>query len=164
MYTRYRVVPVVALLVGACVSEDRIDHVYDREERLEDRRHAHDLELVDRLFAHAHRLVDHGFDRQEQVFERFDEFAPAGFEPAGFGPSTCRFESTPSGAEVWELDFFDEWAFVGRTPLVVERPLMHSRKIEVRLAGHASASGHMMSDEVHSPCEEHFVLAPTTEL
>ncbi|MFV8755190.1 hypothetical protein ACNOYE_31970 [Nannocystaceae bacterium ST9] len=44
---------------------------------------------------------------------------------------------------------------------LIDRPMLSSKPIEVRLAGYASASSHMLSDEVHGPCKEQFVLTAT---
>lgn len=155
----------VCLAASACVNDEQIDRVYANENELIDHEYDRREQLAERLFEHASELLDHGYDRHQDMFEDmlgvqlqlFEAVLEAG-PPAGFGPSTCTFTSEPSGAEVRERDLHGRLRHVGKTPLTVERPLMHAREIEVRAPGYEPAQGYMLSDEVHGPCEEHFVL------
>lgn len=131
-----------------------IDHEYDRKDELVDRGFGHAHELLEHQHEGQLELVDHLFDAQLELFGRVMELEP----PPGFGPSTCSFSSSPSGAEVFTRNIFDRWEYLGRTPLVIERPLMHAQPIELRREGYAPAKGYMLSDEVRGPCQEHFEL------
>jgi hypothetical protein len=145
----------------ACVGDEQIDRVYAHEHELLDHEYDRREQLAERLFEHADAFIDHHYDRQQAMFEDMLGVQLQLFEagpPAGFGPSTCSFTSEPSGAEVRELDLHGRLRYVGKTPLVVERPLMHAREIEVRAPGYEPKRGYMLSDEVIGPCEEHFVL------
>jgi hypothetical protein len=170
-----RAAPVLVLIFSlagsalACVDDEQIDRVYGHEHELLDHEYDRREQLAERLFELADEFATRHYDRhldrhldlmedmigvQLQLFEAVLEAEP----PAGFGPSTCTFTSAPSGAEVRERDVHGRLRYVGKTPLVVERPLMHAREIEVRAEGYAPARGWMLSDEVLNPCEEHFVL------
>ena len=150
-------------------------------------------ESLDRAAQHEHELIDHEYDRKDQLVERifvlvnetldnhqehqldvFDRLIDAELEllstmielapPPDFRGPTCSFTSEPSDAEVFARNVFDEWEFVGRTPLVVERPAFRAEAIEVRAQGHAPASGYMLSERVHGPCQDHFVLTRVSSI
>lgn len=75
-------------------------------------------------------------------------------------PAPCTVTSDPPDAAVMEEDFFGEFQFVGRTPLVIERPPFHSRAIRIVEDGFEDGEEHLLSQRVHTPCEVHVVLDP----
>ena len=137
-----------------------IDHEYDRKEQLVDRGVEHAHQLIDHGHEHHLELIDHLFEAELQLFSGIATQVLTAAPPPGFGPSTCSFSSSPSGAEVFARDFRGQWQYLGRTPLEIERPLLRAEPIEVRAEGHATGRGYLLSDEVRGPCEEHFELEP----
>ena len=150
---------------AAVREHELIDHEYDRQEQLVDRIFVHIDEVMARQQDHQTDLVDRFFDEQAKLFELvLTAEPPPGFghhAHAGYDEDTCSFTTEPAGAELYMRNIFDEWEYVGRTPIVVDRPLAHARPIELRAQGYRSAHGYMLSDEVHQPCREHFVLGPS---